>query len=279
MKYRFGLIGYPVTHSLSPWIHAEFMKRAGLNGSYELYEIKPNDSFNNKIKELKNEKLNGFNITAPYKKTIMPFLDELDKQAEAIGAVNTVVNENGKWVGYNTDGDGYLRSLVSVFPSISSAKYSKIIILGAGGAARAILYTLFENGFKNIDIANRSLQSASELKAYYNLRDTRTLTLSEAEKTLGEYDIIIQTTSVGMGISQFDKIVEITKLPNSSIVSDIIYKPVKTSFLQQADILGARIHYGHSMLLYQAQYAFELWTGIRVPLEKMEQDLLKKLEG
>lgn len=279
MEYRFGLIGYPVTHSLSPWIHSEFLQKAGVNGSYTLYEIKPDDTFDNKMEELKRENLNGFNITSPYKKTIIPYLDDLDKRAEAIGAVNTVVNENDKWVGYNTDGDGYLRSLTSVFPSVLTAVNKKIVILGAGGAARAILYTLFEQGFKNIDIANRSILSAVELKNAYNMKNTRTLSLLDAERTLGEYDIIIQTTSVGMGISEDEKIVEVNNLPNSSIVSDIIYKPVKTSFLQQAEKSGAQIHYGHSMLLYQAQYAFELWTGIRVPLEKMELDLLKKLEG
>lgn len=128
MEYRFGLIGFPIKHSLSPWIHEKFLQKAGLEGKYSLYEINSNESFAEKIKELKSQQLNGFNITAPYKKDIIPHLDELDKEASAIGAVNTVVNKNGKWIGYNTDGNGYLRSLVKAFPSVEQNKNQKILI-------------------------------------------------------------------------------------------------------------------------------------------------------
>lgn len=279
MEYRFGLIGFPIKHSLSPWIHEKFLQKAGLEGKYSLYEINSNESFAKKIKELKSQQLNGFNITAPYKKDIIPHLDELDKEASAIGAVNTVVNKNGKWIGYNTDGNGYLRSLVKAFPSVEQNKNQKILIIGAGGAARAILYTLSINGFQFVDLANRTQNAAYKLKTSYGLNNTNILSLREAEDVLEDYNIIIQTTSVGMNSTEGHDIVTIGRLSEKNIVSDIIYHPVTTTLLRNAKNAGARIHYGHTMLLYQAQYAFELWTNLRIPINEMDQELLKQLEG
>lgn len=279
MEYRFGLIGFPIKHSLSPWIHEKFLQKAGLEGKYSLYEINSNESFAEKIKELKSQQLNGFNITAPYKKDIIPHLDELDKEASAIGAVNTVVNKNGKWIGYNTDGNGYLRSLVKAFPSVEQNKNQKILIIGAGGAARAILYTLSINGFQFVDLANRTQNAAYKLKTSYGLNNTNILSLREAEDVLEDYNIIIQTTSVGMNSTEGHDIVTIGRLSEKNIVSDIIYHPVTTTLLRNAKNAGARIHYGHTMLLYQAQYAFELWTNLRIPINEMDQELLKQLEG
>ncbi|ASN05164.1 shikimate dehydrogenase [Virgibacillus necropolis] len=279
MGYRFGLIGYPIKHSLSPWIHEKFLQKAELQGEYNLYEIKANESFAKKIDELKKENLNGFNITVPYKKTIIPYLDELDKKAAAIGAVNTVVCENGKWIGYNTDGDGYLRSLIKAYPLVGQDKNNKILILGAGGAARGILYTLSCNGYQQIDLANRTENAARELKTLYEMQNTNLLSLQEAENAMSDYDIIIQTTSVGMKSTDGHAIVKVNGLSEKNIVSDIVYQPVTTNFLRNAKNEGARIHYGHTMLLYQAQYAFELWTDVRVEINEMEQELLEQLEG
>lgn len=279
MDYRFGLIGYPLKHSLSPWIHEKFLKQTGLTGSYGLYEIKPTETFADKMMKLRSENLNGFNITAPYKKTIMPYLDDLHEQAKAIGAVNTVVNKNGKWIGYNTDGNGYLRSLLHAFPSVEQDKAINILILGSGGAARAILYTLSFNGYRNIDIANRTKQTALELRKMYQLTNTSILSLQEAENVLQKYDLIVQTTSVGMEDAEGRRIITMDNLTAESIVSDIIYKPLTTHLLKDAKNAGANILRGHTMLLYQAQYAFELWTNIRAPLNNMEMELLKKLKG
>ncbi|MFZ3576472.1 shikimate dehydrogenase [Virgibacillus sp. DJP39] len=280
MSYRFGLIGYPIKHSLSPWIHGNFLHMAGLLGSYSLYEINTQDSFTEQLKVLRKDKLDGFNITAPYKQKIIPFLDGIDKEAEAIGAVNTVVNTNGKWIGYNTDGIGYLRSLMNAYPFDLQDKSKRILIFGAGGAARAILYTLSKNGFNYIDIANRTEDKAKELKLQYELSKTSLLSLQEAEQHLEEYDLIVQTTSIGMNSTQDSAIVSINdKLSNKNIVSDIIYQPVSTRLLRDALNVGARIHYGHTMLLYQAQYAFELWTNKQVKVDEMENKLLEQLEG
>lgn len=279
MAYRFGLIGYPIKHSLSPWIHQNLLQKAKLTGTYSLYELEPIESFVDQVERLKKEKLDGFNITVPYKQKIMPYLDKIDKEAEAIGAVNTVVHENGKWTGYNTDGVGYLRSLIEAYPEVGKDKNKRFLIIGAGGAARAIIYTLFVNGFVNIDIANRTVNSGHVLKSMYAMEQTTILSLEDAERLIDNYDVIIQTTSVGMKSAAEHAIVNIKSMAKNSIISDIVYQPIMTSFLKDAMMSGARIHYGHTMLIYQAQYAFELWTNKRVEINELDKELFKQLEG
>src|SRR5699024_2337850 len=115
--YQFGLIGYPIKHSLSPWIHEQFLQKASLDGSYSIIEINPDQNFEEQINHMRNRNMDGFNVTVPYKQKIIPYLDEIDEEANKMGAFNTVVNRDGKWIGYNTDGMGYLRSLEGRFPS------------------------------------------------------------------------------------------------------------------------------------------------------------------
>ena len=279
MGYKFGLIGYPIKHSLSPWIHKSLLQKAELTGTYSLYEIDLNASFADQIEKLRVEKLDGFNITVPYKQKIMPYLDKVDRQAEAIGAVNTVVNKHGLWTGYNTDGVGYLRSLIEAYPEIGQDKNKRFLIIGAGGAARAIIYTLFVNGFSNIDIANRTENAGHVLKSMYAMDQTTILSLKDAERTMDRYDVIIQTTSVGMKPAAEDAIVTVNNVAKQTVVSDIVYQPVTTLLLRDAIAAGASIHYGHKMLLYQAQYAFELWTGKRMEINEMDQELFEQLKG
>src|SRR5699024_7369883 len=155
MHYQFGLLGYPAKHSLSPWIHEQFLQKAGLDGEYSIMEVAP-ESFAAQIKHLKGSELHGFNVTVPYKQKIISYLDKLDELAGKMGAVNTVVNQNGKWIGYNTDGIGYLRSLANRFSSLLEEKKQHILLIGAGGAARGIYYALTKAEFPSIDIANRT---------------------------------------------------------------------------------------------------------------------------
>lgn len=279
MSYKFGLIGYPIQHSLSPWIHEQFMQKEGVDGSYSIIEIKPDNNFLKQVDQLKSQKLSGFNVTVPYKQKIMPFLDEVSEEAQGIGAVNTVLNDNGKWIGYNTDGIGYLRSLAGKFPKLLTEKDKRILLLGGGGAARGIYYALVNAGFYYVDIANRTEQSAKEIAALHTAAETNILTLQDAEQQIDAYDIIIQTTSVGMKPGQDSSIISLDKLKAGSIVSDIIYQPLETNLLKQAQKQGSSIHYGHTMLLYQAQYAFEIWTNKTVPIEDMDHQLQLILEG
>ncbi|MEW9675833.1 shikimate dehydrogenase [Lentibacillus sp. L22] len=281
MDFKFALIGYPVQHSLSPWIHEQFLERTGLNGSYMLEEIAPEQSFAQRITDLRNRSVNGFNVTVPYKQKIIPFLDEVSDGAKQIGAVNTVVNRDGKWIGYNTDGKGYVRSLCEQYPEISQNKALKIAIIGSGGAARGIYHALVTEGFRFIDIANRTISNAEAIaKLQQDQTNTMVLSLETFMQAVPEYDLIIQTTSIGMKPNQEQSIfpTDVSFKPGS-IASDIIYQPIETTFLKRAQKQGALVHYGHTMLLYQAQYAFELWTNRQVPIEGMAEQLRRILEG
>ncbi|OZU89904.1 shikimate dehydrogenase [Virgibacillus indicus] len=278
MEYRFALIGYPIKHSLSPWIHQQFLKKAELDGEYFINEITPDDSFEEQINKLKKMNINGFNVTVPYKQKIISFLDEIDQTANVMGAVNTVANQNGKWIGYNTDGIGFLHSLKNRFPELHEDKSSRILIVGSGGAARGIFYALDAAGFKFIDIANRTIEKANVIKKLGSSTGN-VLSLSEAEQHIGNYDVIIQTTNVGMKPLVDNTIINVNKVPPETVVSDIVYQPIKTKFLQQAEEAGAAIHFGHSMLLYQAQYSFEIWTNIKVAMNGLDRELQLILEG
>lgn len=280
MMYQLGLIGYPIKHSLSPWIHEHFLKKTNLSGSYDIIEISLEENFSERIQQLRDQQIDGFNITVPYKQTIIPYLDELDANAKRIGAVNTVVLKDGKWIGYNTDGIGYVRSLEEAYPELFTNKSSRVLLLGAGGAARGIYDALTTSGFTYVDLANRTLSSAeeiAELKLPHT--ETKTFTLQEAEARLAEYDVIIQTTSVGMKPHIDKMVISLDHLKPETIVSDIVYQPLETTFLKTAQAKGAKIHYGHTMLLYQAQYAFEIWTNQQVEVGDMDEQLKSILEG
>lgn len=278
--YQLKLIGYPIEHSLSPWIHRQLLEKAGLNGNYQLFEITPEDDFELRLQELKQADVAGFNITVPYKQKIIPYLDELDSVAEEMQAVNTVAYRDGKWSGFNTDGAGYLRSLETAYPDFSESLDKRILILGAGGAARAVYYALHARGFTNIDLANRTLEKAEDIAKMGNANSkTAILNLHEAEKNLLHYDLIIHTTSVGMKHMNPEPLISIKELKPEAIVSDIVYQPIKTQLLLEAEKHQARLLYGHAMLLYQAQAAFEIWTKQRIDVSQMEKDLLEILEG
>ncbi|WP_042223394.1 shikimate dehydrogenase [Oceanobacillus manasiensis] len=280
MDYQLGLIGFPIEHSLSPWIHESFMEQVNVKGSYRRIEIQPDTNFQEQFSMLKEKKLDGFNITVPYKQEILPFLDKIDPVATDIGAVNTVSVENGCWVGYNTDGIGYLRSLEKAYPKIMKQEKARILLLGAGGACRGIYHAFLNAGFSHIDIANRTIEKAENITTLKNEETvTKVMTLEEAESLIDRYDLIIQTSSVGMKPETDRSIIQLKKIKKGAIVSDIVYQPIQTAFLHQARNLGALIHNGHTMLLYQAQYAFEIWTGKRVPIGDMESKLKLILEG
>ncbi|MBO8156009.1 MAG: shikimate dehydrogenase [Bacillaceae bacterium] len=273
----FGVIGHPIRHSLSPWIHEHFLNMTKKNGIYRAIDI-PGQELSRTLETLKKIGIDGFNITVPHKENVIKYLDELDPLAEKMGAVNTVVCQNGKWIGYNTDGKGYIRSLNSQYPDVFEDKTNKnVLILGAGGAARGIYFALIDEGFARVDVANRTMERARQLQS--DQISTQILALQDAQERLDEYDLIIQTTKTGMHPNVDEQVIGITGLKESSIVSDIVYNPIETAFLQNAKRAGARIHYGHGMLLYQAAFAFELWTGIHVDPESLMDPLEDKLKG
>ncbi|MDC3415591.1 shikimate dehydrogenase [Aquibacillus salsiterrae] len=278
MTLALGLIGYPIGHSLSPWIHGQFMDKLGIDGEYRLYET-TKANLGETVKLLKSKQVDGFNVTVPYKQDIMEYLDELDPDAEKIGAVNTVVSKNGTWKGYNTDGQGYVRSVKSDFPDVFRPE-NKVLLLGAGGAARGIYRALVQENFASIDIANRTIDRAkSFLELKENHIETTILSFEEAESMLEHYDFLVQTTSVGMKPNIDSKIIALNKLKHDAVVSDIVYQPLVTSLLQEAKVRGGRIHQGYAMLLYQAELAFEIWTNETVGLDGLLNKLELRLRG
>lgn len=280
MNYQLGLIGYPIKHSLSPWIHERFLKDNQLTGTYSIIEINPEDSFAEEMKKLKLRNLNGFNVTVPYKEKIIEYLDEIDEHAKHIGAVNTVLCKEGKWIGYNTDGIGYVRSLESKYPEITTSKDLNILLLGAGGAAKGIYNGLVAAGYNNLTIANRTIEKAEAIIKQDTAGITNhLLTIDQAAEEITVFDVIIQTTSVGMKPQAEQSIISFDTLKDNAIVSDIVYQPIVTTFLQKAEKLNKRIHLGHTMLLYQAQFAFEIWTETKPVVGTMDEALQDKLEG
>ncbi|WP_152656317.1 shikimate dehydrogenase [Oceanobacillus sp. CFH 90083] len=274
MRLNLKLIGYPIKHSLSPWIQSTFLERAGIEGSYTLHEIPNEELFAEEIKKLREAEVNGFNVTVPYKQTIIPYLDRLDITAERMGAVNTVSLEGKEWVGYNTDGIGYVQALRDKFPDLSSNMDVSILILGAGGAARGIFHGLVQTGYKKLTLANRTKSKGEDIIKGTN---ASVITLAEAEKNIAAYDVIIQTSSVGM--NEQKQIIDLSDLREGTIVSDIVYQPLMTQLLKQAEEKGGRLHYGHTMLLYQAREAFEIWTDKRVDVTGMSEAMIARLTG
>lgn len=278
MVLSLGLIGYPINHSLSPWIHTHFMEQLGIDGEYQLFETSP-EKLEETINSLKNKGVAGFNITVPYKQAIMDYVDELDPDAEKIGAVNTVVNVNGKWKGYNTDGLGYVQSVKESFPELFKPN-NRVLILGAGGAARGIYRSLVQEPFQKVDLANRTMEKAEQLLELKEADvETNVLSFSEAENRLGNYDFIVQTTSVGMKPHTENQVISMERLKPNTVVSDIVYQPLLTKILKEASEKQGRVHQGHAMLLYQAQLAFQIWTDQKVILGDILKQLEERLRG
>lgn len=270
---KLAVIGYPIHHSLSPLMHQVELDALGIQGNYTRVEIHP-DYFRAKITEMLNSDINGFNVTLPFKEKIIPFLDDVAPAARVIGAVNTVVKENGKWIGYNTDGEGYVQGLLYDFPSIDFPQ-SKVLIIGAGGAARGIIYSLLQAGVQknSLDIMNRSLENAERLCREFSLPEENAYSLKD-ECTL-QYDIVIQTSSVGLKLEETP--IRAFRISKEAIVSDIIYNPAKTAFLNIAEEQGAKSQNGLNMFVFQGALAFERWTSHKPDISRMRDTVLGAL--
>lgn len=273
----YGVIGDPIAHSMSPEIHNDAFEKLGIEAVYHHLHVVPDD-LEAAVKGMKAIGFAGFNVTVPHKEAIIPFLDEVDEAALAIGAVNTVVRENGRFKGYNTDGMGFYRFLSEWITGELSNK--KTLIIGAGGAARGIYFTLVKQGMKKADIANRTAGRARGLidDCPYS-KESLALSIPEAEERLADYDLIIQTTSSGMSPNISEKPINLSIIKERAYAADIIYNPLETAFLKDAASLGARIENGLGMFVNQAALAFELWTGQAPDTARMQQIVLNKLGG
>ncbi|GAA0457312.1 shikimate dehydrogenase [Alkalibacillus silvisoli] len=257
--YQLGLIGNPVSHSKSPDLHHNFLNRAGLKGSYELVHVEE-DELQEKVEELVNQGFSGFNVTVPYKEKVLNLLDSLEESAELMGSVNTVKIENGKLVGYNTDGKGYVRSLIESYPDfLNQSKHKRVLLIGAGGAAKGIAHQLNQYLFHDLMVTNRSYDKAEALS--HNFAQFRPMLLEDISVMKGQFDLIINTTTVGMYPSESEQIISLEGVGPSCIVSDIVYKPKWTALLKDAKYRGCQLLFGESMLYYQALNSFEIWTN------------------
>lgn len=276
MKKLFGVLGNPIGHSMSPVMHNDLFSLYNIDAEYLPFLVQE-DELRDAVNGLRALGAGGFNVTVPHKSSIIPFLDEVDELAASIGAVNTVVNKDGKLIGYNTDGLGFLKGLDAYLTNIEG---QKILVIGAGGAARAIYFTLAKEKPIQIDIANRTLEKAVQLieECPYSI-SSKALTLKDASSELGEYDLIIQTTMIGMEPNITEQPITLEYLRENSVVCEIIYNPLETRILLEAKSIGARVQNGIDMFVYQGALAFEKWTGIFPDIQRMKENVLGQLGG
>lgn len=276
-----GIIGWPVSHSLSPLIHNSAFLEMGLDSW--IYVPMPVSKFPYiRIKEatlgLRALAFQGANVTVPYKEAVVPYMDDLSENARIIGAVNTIaIDSAGRLVGHNTDASGFINDLkdhhIVTLPM-------NVLILGAGGSARAIAFGLLDNGCKSLTILNRTKSKADELAVSMQHLFSGKIIKSgpldiEKLKELPPFDLVVNCTSVGMadslGVMPWDEALPFTK---NQIVYDLIYKPGKTALLVKAEADGAQAINGLGMLCHQAALAFTIWTGVQAPLDAMKKAAL-----
>lgn len=258
------VIGHPVAHSLSPLIHAFWLKQYSLAGSYAAHDISP-DELADFFKQLKSGHFIGGNITLPHKERALELCDNVSAQAKAIGAVNTVYLRDGKICGTNSDAYGFLANLDQSRPGWDN-ELDNVIVLGAGGAARAIILALVQRAAKNIIILNRTEQKAQNLAAYFGAQTDKTGIIAaglEQFKLLApNADLLVNTTSVGLNGTRHHALA-LENLKNTALVTDIVYNPQETPLLEDAAGLGLAAVNGLGMLLHQGVPGFELWFGVR----------------
>lgn len=259
MTIKAFVTGHPIAHSRSPLIHNHWLKEFGLDGSYTPVDVPPDD-FTRFIKELRAGAYVGGNVTVPHKRAAFDACDQRHQDAETIGAVNTLVMRDAQLTGYNTDMAGFLGNLDQQSPGWD-AKTAEAIVLGAGGAARAILVGLARRGFDKIHILNRTLQTAQTL-ANALPGPFQAHELKAFEGLARRANIVINTTTIGMHGTGFEGLA-LNKLPKTALVTDIVYTPLETPLLAEARALGLKTVDGLGMLLHQAVPGFEAWFGVK----------------
>ncbi len=257
-----GVIGHPISHSKSPLIHSYWIDSHELSGSYEAIDIKP-ENLKQDVLDLVNQGYKGFNVTVPHKVAIMELCDVIDPIAEQIEAVNTVTIKKGKLHGTNTDAFGFTENIKQAITRENwdwSFDGGKAVVIGAGGAANAVIHALLEEGVPEITITNRTREKAEILTS----RDVRKITAHDWDKRnecFKNANLIINCSALGMaGNAALE--VDLKDAPEHALVTDIVYAPLYTDLLNQAVDQGLRVVTGIGMLLHQARPGFELWNGV-----------------
>jgi shikimate dehydrogenase len=270
MVKTYAVIGDPIDHTLSPNIHNAAFKKLEMDATYIAYKIAKGELAEG-IESLKKIKISGFNVTIPHKVEITRYLDKMDQNCSVIGASNTVAYENGELKGYNTDLEGFLEPIKKRDIKMEN---SKVLLLGAGGAARAIVTAFRKEKCNQITIANRTSENAKELSEFSEKIgiDVQTIPLDEINESKNKFDFIINATSIGLK----NESTPISKkiLSSDVVVYDIVYRPMNTDLIKVAKESGAIVIYGYEMLLEQAIRSFEIWHGIKAPYDVMKKALL-----
>ena len=255
---RACVIGDPVKHSLSPVIHGYWLDKYGIDGSYEKIEVKK-DQLETFIQSLAASGFAGCNVTVPHKEAVFHLLPKLTETARRIGAVNTViVQEDGSLLGDNTDAYGFIQNIKETLPKWSFARKTALVI-GAGGAAKAVVAGLIDAGVSRVILTNRTREKADKIAAIYG-DICQVLEWEKRSDCLEEVDLVANTTTLGMeGFPPLE--IDLSKLRKEAVVTDIVYKPMETDLLKQAKINGNQVVGGLGMLLYQAVPGFKAWFG------------------
>lgn len=274
-----AVVANPIKHSISPFIHNSAFEATETNGVYLAWEVEATDLAET-VANIRRYQMYGINLSMPYKEQVIPYLDQLSEEACLIGAVNTVVNREGTLIGYNTDGKGFFKSL----PSFKISR-KKMVLLGAGGAAKAILAQAILDGVSQISVFVR-LSSMGKTRPYLEKIQNATgfrvdlfalEDVQDLQDSITQADLLVNATSVGMdGVSL--PIPASVALPEKLLVADVIYQPFETPFLNWARNQGNHAVNGLGMLLYQAAEAFQLWTGKEMPTDQIWELLKQKYQ-
>lgn len=268
---RLGLIGYPVSHSLSPKIQNAALKASGLEGEYSLFPVHPDDqqSLQDLLARVRSGAMTGFNVTIPHKQKVIEYLDELTPTAKTIGAVNIIYLREHKLIGDNTDAGGFLADLKKFLAGAQSkiGNPKSAIVLGAGGSARSIVYALLQDDWQ-ITIAARRLEQAQQLAQSFTNHELRITNYEPATFQLSNLQLIVNTTPLGMtpNIDQ-SPLPENISLSKNTMIYDLVYNPRETRLVQDARAQGLCATTGLGMLIEQAALGFQVWTGISPELD------------
>ena len=276
MTRRLGIIGHPVAHSLSPVFQLAALRHSGFDVSYELWDT-PLNALSARVASLRLPAILGANVTVPHKQAVIPLLDEVGNQAAVIGAVNTIVNRHGRLFGFNTDGQGFVRSLKAEASFDVAGR--ETLLIGAGGAARGIAFALLEANVAHVTIANRTPARAVALARDLEPVAPGRISLAGWPATTGEFDLVVNATSVGMegGGAAGASPCAFDAPRRDALAVDIVYVPAETPFLKAARSAGRRTLDGLPMLIYQGALAFELWTGAGAPIDVMFEAARREL--
>jgi shikimate dehydrogenase len=275
-RMRIGVVGHPIKHSLSAAMHNAVFRETRMGYKYEAFDVLPEDL--GKFIESCREDFVGLNVTIPHKVEVIKYIDELSREAQMIGAVNTIKFFEGKSRGYNTDGLGCLKALESAGIGVEG---KKILVLGAGGAARAIVYSCLMSG-ANVSIANRQIEKAHALSDEAKRKTGKKAAVIDYSfdgllNSLPDMDVLINATSVGMTPNADESPVEQSLLHENLAVMDIVYNPVETKLLREAKENGCRTVSGVGMLVHQGAESLKIWFKLDAPVDVMEKEVLSQL--